>query len=334
MLTLEPVTSSGYAEEYKAKKQFFDQRREYNAILAQEARSEHLADIIREAAQQMNAERPLEFDGCNLSLMTGREGVLILSDWHYGMVANNIWNQFNVQICRARVRYVVERAVKQIREHGVNTLHVVILGDMAAGAIHTSARVASEEDVCDQLMHVSELLAESIAELSNYVGKTYVYSTYGNHMRTVASFKDSIHEDNMEKIIPWWLRWRLIECDSIEIIDSDAHEFIRLSVCGENLLATHGDLDSDKQAAIRLNTLHEKLYGEGIDYLLTAHVHHVEGCETLGIEHIQVGCLCGTDEYAKTKRLYSLPSQTMLIYDPVYGLDSVCNIRLDSKKGM
>ena len=39
-------------------------------------------------------------------------------------------------------------------------LHVFILGDMIEGCLRASSRVASEELAADQVIHVSELLAE------------------------------------------------------------------------------------------------------------------------------------------------------------------------------
>lgn len=34
------------------------------------------------------------------------------------------------------------------------------------------------------------------------------------------------------------------------------------------------------------------------------------------------GALCGADDYANDKRLYSTPSQLLLIFNPIDGLDA------------
>ena len=161
---------------------------------------------------------------------------------------------------------------------------------------------------------------------------TIVYSTYGNHMRTTPAKKDSIHEDNMERIIPWWLAERFKTAQNIKVAKDSGDEFIKLYVCGYNVLAVHGDLDANKNAPMLLNALHGKVYGQGIDYLLSAHMHHSASTESLGIEHIQTGCLCGTDEYAKTHRLYSTPCQSLMIFTPEFGLDMLCNIKFGNRK--
>ena len=55
----------------------------------------------------------------------------------------------------------------------------MLLGDAAHGSIHTSARVASEELTCDQIMQVSEIMAQAISVLADEVEQTVVHATYG-----------------------------------------------------------------------------------------------------------------------------------------------------------
>ena len=91
-----------------------------------------------------------------------------------------------------------------------------------------------------------KFLANFINALSVYVDEIDVYSTYGNHARTIQNKEDSIHADNMERIIPWWLKQRLKDNKRVNIVDSDYHEFIYFNVCGYDIVCTHGDLDKFK----------------------------------------------------------------------------------------
>lgn len=314
-------------ELFKAKKQFEDQRRECRKIWTEEARFDHLTDKLIESVNQMIKESPLDFK--ELCLKTGdSEAVLCYSDWHYGLVANNIWNQYNTDICKQRVCNLISKVSRYLLRHNVKTLHVLLLGDSAHGAIHTGCRVASEEDTCDQLMHVSEIIAESVNELSQYVENVKVYSTYGNHLRTIQNKNDSIHSDNMEKIIPWWLEQRLANNSKIEIIKSEYYEFIYLNILGYNIIGAHGDLEKFKQFGIVVNTLFNKKYGITIDYTISADKHHIEEFEHLGIESILVRSLCGSDEYANNNRLYSDPGQTLMIFSKYEGRECTYNIKL------
>jgi hypothetical protein len=77
-----------------------------------------------------------------------------------------------------------------------------------------------------------------------------------------------------------------------------------------------------------VNALFTKKYGKSIDYTFSADKHHAESFEQFGIESTLVGSLCGTDEYANNKRLYSNPMQTMCIFTPDDGKLCSYNIKL------
>lgn len=315
-------------ELYKVKKQVQDQRREYNKQLISDARAEHLTEKLIEAANNLQNVKPLKFVDNMFIGYDNNEAIMCFSDWHYGLVTDNIWNKYNVSICRERVKTLIDKTTRYMNMNNVKKLHVLIMGDLANGAIHTTSRVASEEDTCDQLMQVSELVAEAINELSKYTNETHVYSTFGNHLRTVQNKKDSIHSDNMEKIIPWWLKQRLKNNYNVTIHDSEYYEFMFLNVCGYNIVASHGDLDSVKSVGKTLNAVFNKMYGETIDYVICADKHHIESFDEIGIESILVGSLCGTDEYANNKRLYSNPSQTLMMFNKDNGKYCQYNIKL------
>lgn len=314
-------------EIYKAKRQLWDQRREYNKMLASDARADHLVEKLIEAAKiapLQDYSNLFTFENCS----SNEEAVLLLSDWHYGQVSNNIWNTYNTTICKERVTKLFDKAYSALKEHHVKTLHIALLGDFVNGSIHTTSRVASEEVTCDQLMHVSELLANFINALSVCVDNVNVYSTYGNHARTIQNKDDSIHSDNMERVIPWWLKQRLKDNKKVNVIDSDFYEFIYFNVCGYNLVCTHGDLDRFKELGVTINSLFTKKFGTTIDYTFSGDKHHLESFEQFGIESTLVGSLCGTDEFANNKRLYSHPMQTLCMFTPDDGKLCSYNIKL------
>lgn len=324
----------------KERQRFFDQRREYGRLVSSQGRAEHLYDRLAEAADRLR-----ESVGDIYSCDTIREdsdaprvdvyddecendAILVLSDWHYGMTASNVFNTFDTSVCKSRVKHIVESAARRIERHGCDTLHIVVLGDLFHGAIHTSARVASEELVCDQLMEVSEILAQSVLELSKWANRTVVHMTYGNHARTVPDKKDSIHDDNMERLIPWWMEQRFKGNDRITVdTDNSVNEFIFISSRGYKFCATHGDLDGVKDSPRLLSTLFQKRYGWDLDYILLGDKHHRESFEELGVTSMLCGSLCGTDGYANDKRLFSTPSQLLLIVNGDCGVDAEYRIR-------
>lgn len=312
----------------KDKKQFQDQRREFNKIVADEARWDHLYGILAEAARNLPrtiGDESLFYIQTHKPYDTSDdEAVIFLSDWHYGLVTDNVWNKYNVEICKERVKCLLNDVLDRIAIHKCHRAHIVLLGDMANGGIHASCRVASEELVADQLMHVSEILAQFINVVSQTVECVDVYSTFGNHMRTIQRKEDNIHMDNMERIIPWWLeeRFKALSVDNVTIHNDNDYEFILFDVCGHHFCATHGDLDGVGRASSSLGMLFSRAYGVDIETIVLADKHRQESFEEFGVEALLTGSLCGTDEYANSKRLYSDPFQLMLIVNPQYGVDA------------
>lgn len=313
----------------KERQKLYDQRREYNKLLAHDGRKEHLYDTLAKSASRLSESIGAMYDKHRSAdlFFDDVEAILVLSDWHYGLVANNIFNTYNTDICKDRVKSVIDNTIKRITLHRCRRLHIVILGDLCHGAIHTSARVASEELVCEQLMQASEILAQSILELSQYVEQTMVYTTYGNHARTVQNKNDSIHRDNMERIIPWWLEQRFARVDNIAVMPESPTEFIFVNSSGIDICATHGDLDSVRQSTRLLPTLFQKTYGKDIQCVILGDKHHRESFDELGITAMICGSLCGTDDYANNKRLFSEPSQLLLITNPQCGIDAEYHIK-------
>lgn len=320
----------------KERQKYYDQRREFNKLVSKDAREEHLYKVLSDAAMNLPETIGLVFDSNSNPdyRVSENEAILVLNDWHYGMTTDNVFNTYNTEVCLNRVEKTVRDTIHRIALHRCRKLHIVVLGDLFHGAAHTSARVASEELVCDQMMQVSEILAQAIIKLSMYVNEVDVHMTYGNHARTIQNKNDSIHRDNMERIIPWWLEQRIAAEDSkvveglnIRIVPESPNEFILFSVCGHDFCASHGDIDSVKTSPRLLSTLFQKKFGKDIEYILLADKHHRESFDELGICAMISGSLCGTDDYANDRRLYSTPSQLLLIVNAENGVDAEYRIK-------
>lgn len=309
----------------KEKQKFFDQRREFNKLVTLAGRQEHLYDTLEKAALQLNnTVGNIYTESMPIINDLDNEAILVFADWHYGMTTDNTFNKYNTEICKQRVKKVVDSAKQRLLTHNCKTLHLVVLGDLFHGSCHTSCRVASEELTCDQIMQVAEILSQSIGELSKYAQNVFVYMTYGNHGRTIQDKNDSIHRDNMERLIPWWLEERLLNMgvDNVSLAEDTNTEFLFINAAGHEICASHGDLDKVKSSPRLLPTLFQKKLGKDIEYILLADKHHRESFEEFGITAQICGSLCGSDDYANDKRLYSTPSQLMLIVNPECGVDA------------
>lgn len=332
-----PLTADGVAEEIdrkmdelqKERQRFYDQRREYNKLISADGRADHLYKVIQEAADKLNESVGLLFPVEHTIDFEDNEAVVVFSDWHYGMKTSNVFNEYNTDICKQRIANTVSKMTDRIQLHRCRVAHVVVLGDLFHGSVHVTARVASDEAVCEQLMHASELLAQAIYEISKHVEEVRVYITYGNHARVVQNKSESMHKDNLERVVNWWLIERFKDNDNITVMPDPENEFIMLDVCGHGFCASHGDLDSVRVSPRVLSTLFHKKLGVDIEYILLGDKHHRESHSEMGITAMLCGSLCGTDDYANERRLFDDPSQMLLIVNADCGVDAEYRIKCD-----
>ena len=126
----------------------------------------------------------------------------------------------------------------------------------------------------------------------------------------------------MERLIPWWIELRLASCENVSVVPDDGSEFLFMNVCGHDICASHGDLDSVRTSPRLLPTLFQKVYGKDVEYILIGDKHHRESFSEMGVTAMICGSLCGTDDYANEKRLYSNPEQLLLIVNERDGVDA------------
>ncbi len=101
-----------------------------------------------------------------------------------------------------------------------------------------------------------------------------------------------------------------------------------MNICNHNIVGVHGDLDSVKSAPRLISSLFSREWGEDVDYIILGDKHHRESFSELDCTATVCGSLCGTDDYAHEKRLYSLPSQLLLIINKVDGVDAEYHLNL------
>ena len=336
VLNFDTPEMTDYNEAYKEKQKFYDQRREYNGELRKEAREDYFMSELVKAANRLNELKPLASENDIIRwepTLPTHEGFLILSDFHYGLRASNFWNEYNMDVADKRIAMLTEKVHEKILRYQIRTLHIGLCGDMIAGHVHVSNRVKAQEDTVEQLMRVSERIAEIISELSKYVDRVYVYTTWGNHSRIIPDLKASIHSDNLERLIPFWLEQRFKGRGNIVIFNNGENELVSVQPCGVQCAMVHGDVDSDANAPTTAAMMYQRAYGGALRYLFTGHLHHIHSKEQFDVEQIGVGSLCGVEDYAKGRRLFSKPSQCFCVFT-AEGLDSIHHIDLTTDPGV
>jgi hypothetical protein len=106
-----------------------------------------------------------------------------LNDLHFGASVDNYWNYYNSDVCRCLLQDYLRQIVAIGELHRADSCYVWANGDLISGNIHKSIAVSNRENVIEQVVGVSELVSEFLAELSRHFRYVYFSSVAGNHSR-------------------------------------------------------------------------------------------------------------------------------------------------------
>lgn len=290
-----------------------DEKRLLRRIKVQDARYEQAFDFAREYALIMKDSKPfLTSNNFNYkkNINGMYKGILCLSDWHYGIEIDNHINKFNPQIAKKRVSKIYESVVKDIDLFKLDELVIVNLNDLCSGIIHPTIRLENVKDVMEQVMEVSEMIAELIYNISQTGINIRYYSTLDNHSRVMPNKKESLDGENFTRLIDWHLKNRFEDVDNVEILDNELDdEYATFKVYNHNIIASHGHNDNPKNS---VNTLSSLIHRD-FDLHILGHRHSPALSESNERRIIENGTLSGTDAHAKKFRFSSTPSQNLII---------------------
>lgn len=299
----------------KEKIKLSDTRREYKKHLSVEARYENLVDVLRE---EINNLDELELHHNEIHKNSGVSGALLISDIHYGNTTDNVLNYYNTDIAKERIQQLLDKTIYYCSSNRVQTLYINLLGDLIAGNIHTSVRVEQEEDVISQIVHVSEILSNFISEISKYVNDVKVICVQGNHGRVTPNIKESLNQENYERLIYEYIRLRL---PNVNIITNGFEDWVAYNIGDRKIFVEHGDkskVEYIKQKAINL-------VGYVPDDIFVGHYHCMKVIDDNNTDVIINGSILSTDSYAMKHRLNTRPHQILRIYNN----DDVCTYKLN-----
>jgi hypothetical protein len=300
--------------EYKKERvKLSDERIQNNAYVRRLSREETIKEIAFQTAREMSSKKIFNTNIPPVTNSTSDEpceGILQLSDWHYGINIDTFWNKFNPEICKHRVNNLLIETLNFCATFGVSRLHIVNLSDLICGRIHQTLRLQSRIDTITQIMEVAEMLAEFITTITSNGILVEYYDCLDNHSRLEPNKSDSLDLESLVRIIPWYLRERLKDNYNVNINDNQYDEdIIDFEVLGYKVCGVHGHKDRPGKVVEGL-TLMTK---EHFDLILTAHLHHFNTDEKNEVVVVSNGSLMGTDSYAKDLRLSSIPSQNLIL---------------------
>lgn len=296
-------------EVYKEKIKYQDARREYRKELTSEARFENLIDVLKAEIINLD-ELPLYHYGERVEKnKKPKDAILALSDWHIGAMVDTQWNCYSIDIAKERMEQLLNKVKRYILNYNITNLVVEINGDMVHGLINVSNRVQSEEDVVSQIIIVSDMLSYFINELKPYVRNLKIVTTLGNHGRLIPNKKESINKENMEMLIPEFLKLKLDK--DINILTSNGLDFIKYKIGDRVICLSHGQYDKVNEVIEDFSKMYKCVPNE-------IHLGHTHSYKDINDSNIYItvnGSLMGSDEYAVNLRKITKPSQNLIIYD-------------------
>lgn len=326
VLNNEPIDNDELSEEidqklatvFKEQVKYKDLLTAYKRKLRDEARIEVMKDAIRE---NVATQWPLtnivyipQNAPSSIVQRTGipNEAVLLLSDLHIGVECNNFYNKYNSHIASQRLSLLVVNVVDYCQRNKVQRLNILNLGDMIHGVIHVNARIEQEFDVINQVKVASELLAQSLNLLQQAAPEIIYRSCTDNHSRVTPNKSEHIEKENFYQLIDWYLEERLKGTNIKFVKDNLDIGLGRFNLLnGKKLAFSHGHEDN-------LSTTFQNLVGatrEYIDYICMGHFHCEKVKSFQDAKVIVNGSIVGTEQYALSKRLFSHPSQLLLVFE-------------------
>lgn len=308
----------------KQKNKMYDQKRMLNTELRNISRTEHLENEMKKAVLTLEKKRPLNIEFKDIKGDSAKEAVLLLSDWHVGMVTDNFQNTYNNTVLRQRVEKLIVSTVSYMHQQGARKINVFSLGDIVNGLIHVTTRINNEEDIVHQCMIAGETLAEMLATLSSFF-EVNVFWARGNHERMTPKRQESITRESFSDMILWYLKARLEYNNRIMFVENTMNdEIITTKILGNQIIACHGHKEKLNKTLENLSLM-LKIFP---DYIFLGHFHSSAEREIQGAEVIVNGSLCGTDDFAVSIRRTAHASQKLLFFSEE-GRICTYNIRLD-----
>lgn len=291
----------------KEKIKLSDARVEYNRLIRQEARKESYVDMVKriicENVEPMNI--PVHY-----TLFNSSTDLLVhLTDIHTGIEIHNWKNDFNADILKQRIEKFTSDILDIRGQHDSENCYLVI-GEILSGIIHNNLRLQNNMDLMEQFKYVSELISAMLSRMANHFNHIYVYTTPGNHSRISPKKEDALDGENMDVLLPFYLKTRMQNIENITICDNIVEpEIAMFNIRGNNVFAAHGHKDSPSNVVQNFTMM----FNIKPNIVLLGH-RHTNGLTTVyDTKVIESGCVSGSDQFATSIRKVNKPEQTVSV---------------------
>ena len=291
----------------KERQKLSDARVEYNRQIRQEARKESYSEMVKRIICE-NVE-PIDLKVQYHTFNSNTDLLVHLTDLHTGIEINTWNNTFNQDILKERIEKFTSEILKIRDLHKSENCYLVI-GEILSGIIHNNLRLQNNMDLMEQFKYVSELISAMLIRIANHFNHIYVYVTPGNHSRISPKKEDSLDGENMDVLLPFYLKAKLQNINNIDICENNIDlEIAMFNIRGNNVFASHGHKDNPTSVVQNFTMM----FGIKPDIVLLGH-RHLNGLTTVyNAKVIESGCCSGTDQYAMSIRKTNRPEQTVSV---------------------
>lgn len=309
------------------------EKNELTKWIREQARSENIQDKIELAIENL---KPVNVPSIEIKVKNNKRTAIIdIADSHFGREGKitgfhgETIAEYSVEIFKERMWSLLEKTVTILKKEDIDSISVINLGDSTDGLLRFSQLKFLQLGIADQVMNFGEFMSEWLNELSKYAKLDY-YSLLANHteIRPLNSQRGDFPEENVERLITWFIKERLKE--NSNVIIHDIQETLYLDVLGTKLLCVHGHNEKNLENSIKDYMM---IYQVPVHILKTGHLHHFNG-KTIGmagmqnIEYMQSPSLCGIDDYSLKLKKTANAGSLITIIEEGYGKSCVYDIRL------
>lgn len=316
----------------KERNKLSSEKNELNKWIREQARTENIYEKIEQAITNLSPIQVPKFEIKENN--NKRTAIIDIADSHFGSEGkilgfnNEVLAEYNVEIFKRRMWELLEHTISIIEKEKLTHVTVLNLSDSIDGLLHMNQLQFQQLGVADQVMQFAEFMSEWLNALSEYVTIDY-RSVLGNHSenRYLNSSRGEFAQENMERLIVWYLKIRL--CENKRITVYDAKSIIYFDVLGTKVLATHGQDEKNLETSIKDYMM---IYNVNVHLFKTGHLHHLNN-KVIGmnglqnIEHMQSPSMCGINEYSLKLKKTANAGSLITIFEEGYGKYNTYDIR-------
>lgn len=202
-----------------------------------------------------------------------REYILCLSDVHYGSTFISENNEYSKKIAVERFDYLLCEVIHFVKEHSLENLKVLSLGDDLQGLIHLTDLKINDSSVVKSCVEISRIIANFLNQLSKYTNVEYYHVPSANHTQTrgLGSKPNELMDEDLEYFIGNYIKDLLKDNERISVnLAKEGKQYIEVSVKGNVVLAMHGHQIKNIESAIKDLSMVRRDF---VDCLIVGHFH-------------------------------------------------------------